>query len=296
MSTMSVSNITTANSTEALTMSTGNTAGAKIVVTQNDSSFTGNVAIFRLLANAGLGVAGQALLSGGPSANAYWGAPKVAVKETVYAANGTHTRDANLVSMVVYCVGGGGGGGGSNSAATAGGTSAGAGGGGGGVSIKILQAAEVGATSNVVVGIGGAGAASSVGNAGAGSNSTFANSTNGLITGQGGSNGQSVTAATVVGGAGGPAINGDLMIPGQRGGDGWANATNSNNCFGGFGGASGFGFGGGAAQVRSSAVGYGGSLYGGGGGGSASANSGTAARVGGNGANGVVWVVEYYTT
>lgn len=294
MSTMSVSNITTANSTEPLTMSTGNTAGAKIVVTQNDSSFTGNVAIFRLLANAALGTAGQVLVSGGTSTNAYWaaGGKTVAVKETIYAANGTHTKDANLVSLMVYVIGAGGGGGGSNSAATATGAKGGSGGGGGGVAIKILQNAEVGATSNVVVGIGGTGGANSTNTGTGGSNSSFANSTGGLITGQGGAVGASAGAT---GGAGGPAINGDLNIQGSDGHSGSGASGSYNNGIGGAGGTSGLGFGAGGAIIQGSSVGKDGDLYGGGGGGSSSANSGVVSRAGGNGANGAVWVIEYYT-
>ena len=292
MSTISVSNITTANSTESLTMSTGNTSGAKIIITENNSSFTGNVAILRLLANAALGTAGQALLSGGPSANAYWGAPKVAVKQTVYAANGTHTKDANLVSMMVYCVGGGGGGGGSNSAASATGAKGGAGGGGGGTAVKVLQSNEVGTTSNVVVGIGGAGGANAtVSTGGTGTNSSFANSTNGLITGQGGTGGANTTF-----GNGGASINGDLNIGGGDGSDGSGASGSFNQGIGGAGGSAGMGFGTGAPMRTGSTTGGNGDLYGGGGGGSSSANSGTTSRAGGTGANGVVFVIEYYTT
>jgi hypothetical protein len=58
----------------------------------------------------------------------------------------------------------------------------------------------------------------------------------------------------------------------------------------------GFGHGGGA--VRSPANGNPGDVYGGGGGGSASSNNTTAPVVkpGGNGANGMVWVQEFYYT
>jgi hypothetical protein len=66
----------------------------------------------------------------------------------------------------------------------------------------------------------------------------------------------------------------------------------------GAGGSAGMGFGTGCGSVRSPANGVTGDLYGGGGSGSASSNNTTAPVVkpGGNGANGVVWIHEYYYT
>jgi hypothetical protein len=298
MSTISVSNIETANGSEPLTLKTGNTSGPTIVVTTTANIIANGVLslVSRLGANSSVGTAGQYLTSGGASANAYWTTVTVkgpvAVKETVFVANGTFTKDANLVSLMVYCVGAGGGGGGSNSAATGTGAKGGWGGGGGGVAVKVLANTEVGATSNVVVGIGGAGGANATVSTGvAGSNSSFANSTNGLITGVGGTAG-SITAS----GAGGTAINGDINVPGGDGNAGSGSSGSFNQGIGGRGGDSALGFGQGANQLTGSATGVAGDLYGGGGGGSSSANSGTTSRAGGAGANGIVWVVEYYTT
>ncbi len=312
MSTISVSNITTANGSESLTISTGNTSAGDIVIgstggvviasnstvntivaNTTGSFFTGNVAIFRLLANAALGTAGQVLVSGGSGANAYWETQPTffGIKETVFVANGTFTKDANLISLMVYCVGAGGGGGGSNSAATATGAKGGAGGGGGGTTVKSLLNSEVGATSNVVVGIGGAGGANATVSTGvAGSNSTFANSTGGLITGGGGEGGSNTTP-----GAAGTAVNGDINVTGGRGNAGAGIGGNFNRSIGGQGGSSGLGFGTGGNMITGSEVGVDGDLYGGAGGGSSSANTGTVSRAGGAGANGVVWIIEYYT-
>lgn len=304
MSTLSVTTVTTGLSTTDLTLNTGNTAagdiliqsdGLGIVLSGNSSSNTvdiapnGHVGISNgsvntfILSSAGVLTIANTLTSKIFSGNT------VLVKETTYAANGTHTKVANLVAMMVYCIGAGGGGGGVNVPATSATAAYGAaGGGGGGCAIKVLNNAEVGATSNVVVGIGGAGGTTSAVAGTAGSNSSFANSTNGLITGQGGGGATGITP-----GIAGAAINGDAMIPGEAGqvllGTGVALAIGLS----GSGGSSGLGFGAGGGPIKN-AAGRAGALYGGGGGGAANANTVTAGVTGGAGANGLVWVVEYY--
>lgn len=322
MSTISVANVTTANGTTDLTIGTGNTSAGRVVIpgsggmTLASNSTVNNIVItsggtvvasnstvnvITVQANSGLvlrpnnvlGTAGQVLVSNSIGGVFFSNTTKIAVKETIYEANATFTKDANLVSLIVYCVGAGGGGGGSNGLATAANSQGAAGGGGGGMAVKILQNSEVGATSNVVVGIGGAGGASWIGAGGTGSNSTFANSTGGLITGQGGSG---ATGATP--GAGGSAINGDINISGGDGSQGLGNGVALALTLSGCGGHSALGFGHGGGAVRSPANGQPGDIYGGGGGGSASSNNTTAPVVkpGGAGANGFVWVQEFYYT
>lgn len=303
MSTISVTNLTTGNNTTDLTINTGNTAGPDVILlstggvsisgnsTTNTATFNPNGQIVfanattntMTLSSAGVMTVGSAL-----TAPIFFG-NTVLVKETSYAANATHTKVANLVAMMVYCVGAGGGGGGATGVANATGNFSASGGGGGGAAVKILLNAEVGTTSNVVVGIGGTGSSNATNVATNGSNSTFANSTGGLITGQGGTG---ATGAT--NGNGGAAVNGDLNIEGADGNVGVGGATTlGQTVVGGAGGHSGFGLGHGGRQLRASSAGAPGKLYGGGGGGAAQAN--TAASVaGGNGANGVVWVIEYY--
>jgi hypothetical protein len=304
MSTLSVTTVTTGLSTTDLTLSTGNTAagdiviqsdGLGIVLAGNSSSNTvdiapnGHVGISNGSVNTFIMSSTGVLTIANTLTSKIFSGNTVLVKETLYTTAGTatHTKVANLVAMMVYCVGAGGGGGGATATAVATGAYGAAGGGGGGCSIKILTNAEIGATSNVVVGTGGTAGTTSAVSGTAGSNSSFANSTNGLITGQGGGG-----ATGVLAGIAGAAINGDAMIPGEAGqlllGTSVALAVSLS----GAGGASGLGFGQGGGPSKN-AVGKAGALYGGGGGGGAQGN--TAASVaGGAGANGLVWVIEYY--
>lgn len=303
MSTLSVTTITSANATTDLVLSNANTLAGDITIPSTGgvviaSNSTVNVVTIQadsglvLRPNNVLGTAGQVLVSNSIGGVYFDNTTKIAVKETAYVANGTFTKDANLVSLIVYCVGAGGGGGGSNSAATATGAKGGSGGGGGGVAIKVLQNAEIGATSNVFVGIGGAGGANATVSAGGnGSNSSFANSSDGLITGIGGIGG-SITDP----GAGGAAASGDINIRGADGNYGSGASGTFNQGIGGGGGHSAMGFGHGGRMQTGAVVGANGYLYGGGGGGSSSSNTGVTSRAGGSGANGFVWVVEYYTT
>ncbi len=321
MSTLSVTTVTSANGTTDLTLNNANNLAGDIIIPSTGGVVIGSnstvnniivttagtviasnstVDVITVQANSGLvlrpnnvlGTVGQVLVSNSIGGVFFQNATKIAVKETVFVANGTFTKDANLVSLMVYCVGSGGGGGGSNSAATATGAKGGAGGGGGGCAVKVLQNSEVGATSNVVVGIGGAGGANAtVSTGGTGSNSTFANSTGGLIIGVGGSGG-----TNTVSGAGGSASGGDINISGADGSLGSGASGSFNQGIGGGGGHAALGFGHGGNMLTGSAVGVNGDLYGGGGSGSSSANSGTTSRAGGAGANGVVWVIEYYHT
>lgn len=274
MSTLQVTTIETGTVTTDLTVQTGNTNAGEIIIRSGGGMNLHSNSTFAAL-NVGTG---GNLIVGNNISGKFTG-NTVLIRETVYTSNGTHTKVGNLVSMMVYCVGAGGAGGTATGAATGTGAVGAAGGGGGGAAMKILLNTEVGATSNVTVGIG---------STGSGSNSTFANSTNGLITGQGGT-----AASTTTPGTGGPAINGDINIPGADGSQGTGTGVSLAVSVGGAGGHSGLGFGYGGGAVRSNATGSAGDLYGGGGAGGAQGN--TAATVtGGNGANGVVWVVEYY--
>ncbi len=270
----------------------GNTAPAYKLRVQGDISLSGG-----LHANGSFGTAGQ-ILTSSATGNTYWSTLSSGgfdVRETTYTSTGTstHTKIANLIFMIVHCVGAGGGGGGSNSAATSTGAKGGWGGGGGGYTMKYLSNAQVGTTSNVVVGSGGSGGANAtVSTGGTGGNSSFANSSNGLILGRGGSGGSNTSA-----GAGGPSsTSGDVSIQGADGHAGVGMSSTTTVGIGGAGGDSGGGFGMGGSQVTGAATGLAGDLYGGGGGGSSSSNSGTTSRAGGAGGNGLVWVVEYYKT
>lgn len=315
MSTISVSNIETANGSEPLTLKTGNTAAGDIIIgpaggvtiasnstvntfiaNATGSHFTGNVNITSLRANAALGTTFQ-ILSANSTGGIFWANNNIPdqTKVTVFTTTGsnTFTKDANCVIAQIICIGAGGGGAGATGTAVANGANAGAGGGGGGVAIKWLTAAQIGATANLVIGTGGAGAANSLNTATSGSNSTFANSTGGLITGQGGAG-----AAGVTQGAGGAAINGDINIPGGDGGYGWPLGLVASQRSGvsGIGGPSGLGFGDGGAGIIAAAAagsaGNNGDGYGGGGSGASRANT-AASSTGGSGSNGAVIVIEF---
>lgn len=307
MSTLSTTTITTANGTTNLTVQSGNTTSGRITIDSGDSKIAvgGNNTINNMIiaANGQLVIANATsnsltLTSAGaltvPGAVTFsnvsniFAGNTVLVRETVYVANGTHTKVANLVALMLYSVGAGGGGGGATGTAVATGAFGAAGGAGGGAAVKILTNAEVGTTSNVVVGIGGSGGSNTTVAGGTGSNSSFALSNGMLITGVGGGG---ATGATP--GAGSAGVNGDLNIPGVDGNRGFGNGIALATSLSGFGGPSALGFGGGGGPVRNNSAGSAGDLYGGGGGGGAQGN--TAASVaGGAGANGVVWVIEYY--
>lgn len=322
MSTLSVTTVTSSNGTTDLVLNNANTLAGDVILPSTGGVVIGSnstvnniivssdatvvasnssVNVITVQANSGLvlrpnnvlGTAGQVLVSNSIGGVFFGNTTKVAIKDTIFVSNGTFTKDANLVSLIVYCVGAGGGGGGSNGLATAANSQGAAGGGGGGVAVKVLMDSELGATSNVVVGIGGTGGASWVGAGGTGSNSSFANSSGGLIVGQGGGGATGATA-----GAPGGASGGDLNVTGGDGHQGLGNGVALAVSLSGAGGASGLGFGTPGNSVRSPANGISGDLYGGGGGGSASSNNTTAPvlKPGGAGANGVVWIKEFYYT
>lgn len=189
------------------------------------------------------------------------------------AGSGTYTPTAGMKKVLAIGVGGGGAGaGGINT------DSAGGGGGGGGTVIRLMTAADIGASKAYVVGAAGAAttldAAGALLNAGAGANGTAGATF-------------SVIGVSVAGGAGGTATNGDLNIPGQPGERGIIYSGADGR--GGKGGRTVFGAGGipGGTNV---AGGNGGDYGGGGAGGHASA---TADRAGGSGAAGILYLIEF---
>lgn len=188
----------------------------------------------------------------------------------VFTSGGTWSKKPGLKRVKVTVVGGGGaggaGGGGSNGYA-------GGGGGGGGASIKVIEAATLGANETVTV-------------AGAGGTSSFG----AHCSATGGSGGSGVTAgAGGVGSGGNINLNGSSGCPAQQ----YTLAANDSPS-GGNGGSSPLG--GGGAGATWSSNGAGGGAYGGGGGGGAGYFSGTTyyGTTGGGGAQGIVIVEEFY--
>lgn len=196
------------------------------------------------------------------------------VVQTKTVGSGTYTPTSGMVKVLAIAVGpGGDGAGGVNT------DSSGGGGGGGATCIRLLTAANIGASKAYVVGGGGTGTATTLDggtlmSAGAGSIGTAGA-------------GSTTLGVQTTGGAGGTASAGDLNIAGHPGGK--SVQFDGTNGQGGRGGASAFGFGG--AVGGSNVAGSNGQDYGGGGaGGHASA---TANRDGGTGADGVLYLVEF---
>lgn len=196
------------------------------------------------------------------------------VNLTVFTANGTWTKPANLKAVIVKVIGGGGNGGaatgqspgGTAKAPTPGYTGAGGGGGSGGYSEKRILASALGATETVT--IGPAGSTSSFG--------THATAT-------GGAAGAAGANSAGAGGAGGLGASGDINSRGSAGTTGFMSYN------GGIGGSSVFG--GGAAATGG--VGANGGPYGGGASG-AFRGASTGTNAGGTGASGVVIIEEYF--
>lgn len=202
----------------------------------------------------------------------------------------TWTKDAGLKYIIVEVVGGGGGGG-ACPTTSSGEQSAAGGGGGAGYSRKLFLASELPATCTATIGSGGGGGTSG-GNGSAGGNSTFAGTGITTVQGNGGSGGNPGGTSSNnrnEGGAGGEASGGDLNAAGQGGGLG--SVIGDQRVPAGAGGNAGNGSGG--ARAANNTAGYNATGYGGGGSGSSLAPSSTG-RGGGDGADGVVIVTEFY--
>ncbi len=193
----------------------------------------------------------------------------------VFTTNGTWTKPVGINFLKITVVGGGGGGG-SNSAGTSGGS-----GGGGGAAIRWMDASLLPPTVAVTVGSGGSGAAAGSGNNGTGGGSSSFGS---FASATGGGFGRGNTGAGGPFGSGGIGTGGDLNIAGGAGGAG--GIQNNSGITGNVGGSSLFGANGAGTW---NAIGRDGGNYGGGGSGGG-ANSPV---IGGNGADGVVFVEEY---
>lgn len=206
----------------------------------------------------------------------------------IYTSTGanTWTKPSGLKYVIVEVMGAGGGGGGENT------TGAASGGGGGGYSKKIIPAATLGATETATVGSGGLG--------GVGDNDGVAGGTSTFgahATGNGGAGGLRTSGGLrVLGGVGGTGTGGTENISGQSGFDGYNLNISTVSLFSGIGGNSYLGNGGqGFVTIPANAGldGRNGTGYGGGGSGVlATATGGT---TGGNGANGIIIVTEYYS-
>ena len=254
----------------------------------------------------GAGTAGQPLLSGGGGAAAQtYGTLGIAaggtgaisaaaalialgalgnVKLQVFTATGTYTPSTGMIAALGFTIGAGGGGAGC--AGTAGTTQPAGAGGAGSPSIKIMTAADVGASKAVTIGAGGGGGASGANNGAAGGDTSIGT----LCIGKGGSGGQFAQNLVQNGssGLGGVAGTGTITGTGAPGVSALGSFNASTGVYAGTGGSTMLGGGGkgGLGSNGSAGTGYG---SGGGGGGSYDASS----FAGGNGAQGIAFVLEF---
>ncbi len=192
----------------------------------------------------------------------------------------TWTKPTGLKYVVVEVLGGGGGGGGANDTTY---DEAGNGGGGGGYSRKIIESSSLGATETVTVGAGGAGGAVGGGTGATGGTSSFG----AHCSATGGTGGQ--TSSSALAGEGGIGSSGSVNTAGDCGSRAGYNGASADVGSGSGGGSY---MGGGGLLRNTVGTGNVGKNYGGGGGGGF-ASSGQE-YAGGEGAQGVVIVTEYY--
>lgn len=212
----------------------------------------------------------------------------------VISASGTYTPTAGMKFVLIILIGAGAGGGGADS--TDGGSGmGGAGGGAGATCIALMSAATIGSSQSVTIGTKGTGGSASGGIGTAGGNSTLGS----LLEAAGGApgNGAAGSGATSrsVPGAGGLATGGDLNVAGGSGD--YGGGVSSGYSRGGRGGGSLFGDGGYGAVAGDSqkTAGGDGAGYGSGGGGAADTNTSGSGDgvVGGDGADGVMFALEF---
>ena len=205
------------------------------------------------------------------------GGSSTAATAQIFTSSGTWNRPTGCTEIKVTVVGGGGGGGAANTAAL---TSAGTGGGGGGAAVEFIDVSAT-ASATVTIGAGGAGAATGTSaTATAGGTTSFG----AFLSATGGGGGK---AGGGVIGAGGVGTGGDLNFTGE---DGISNYTDARTIdYSSRGGNSLLGIGG--QRNTNPSAGNDGHNYGGGGAGTIGVTSGAP---GGDGADGVILVEEYY--
>jgi hypothetical protein len=207
------------------------------------------------------------------------------VAQRVYTTTSTWTKPSSLTRIKVTVVGGGASAG--PSVATGASQQSGGGGGGsGGASIKLIEAADLGATITATIGTGGVGQSAGIGIAGATSSfGTHCSATGGSP----GAGSAAASAWNADGGAGGAGSDGNINFDGGSGNCA-AGGTFGAEGAGGGGGSTIFGGGGKASPIG--AAGGAGRGYGAGGGGGAN-NQNTGSVDGGSGKAGIIIVEEY---
>lgn len=190
------------------------------------------------------------------------------VKKQIFTGSGTYTPSTGMLYCSVKMTGGGGGGAG-------GGNNEGGGGSAAGHCEALLTSATVGASQTITIGAAGAGGISGSNNGTAGTASSFG----AILVANGGGKGNATSG--VASDAGGTATGGDLNITGQRGGQALTTVAS--------GAGAGSQLGAGGPSLSGANAGIAATGYGAGGSGGISGGSVT----GGNGAPGVVYIIEY---
>lgn len=202
-----------------------------------------------------------------------------------FTGSGTYTPTTGMANCLVLAWGGGGAGGGATTTG-AGQISAGGGGTAGALAWEFITAATIGTSQVVTIGAGGVGD----GDAGAAGGNTTLGS---LLTATGGNGGGHVAAINsalfVAGGLAVVATNAGINGGGGAGGNG---ALIANTVVSGGIGASAM-FGGGGWGTNGASAGGSATGYGAGGGGGANTQSQGSARNGGNGAGGLMIILEF---
>lgn len=211
-------------------------------------------------------------------------------QQVLTVGSGTYTTPTGCTAIIVEVVAGGGGGGACPGHASQ--AAAASGGGSGGYARKLITTPD--ATYAYTVGAKGTGGAAGSNNGNAGSDSTFG-AGGGLITAKGGGVGVLGALGTTVaftGPVGGSAVStgGDVNAGGNPGDPGLRQSATV--AFSGAGGASYFGGPGGTRDDDAAGAAATGPGSGGGG---ALVSSTNTARAGGDGADGVIVVTEFYT-
>lgn len=215
--------------------------------------------------------------------------PPTAPTKQIFTASGIWTKPTGCRSVLVRLVGGGGGGGGAATSSSSQSLS-GSGGGAGGYEEMLIDVSAI-TTSTITIGAGGAGGGSGGTGGSNGATTTWSDGTN-TLTGTGGTGGRGMTAVSdervLQGGVGGSGSGGDLTVDGGHGHCGVGMGI-VLDAAGGHGGSTPLGAGG-AGSHNDGAGGNG--KNGSGGGGATTTNSSGVA--GGNGGDGMVFVIEYY--